>query len=207
MTIEATPPVARQPISRDVILDHSIALLAEKGVTNFRLKELAQRLNVTIPNLYRYFQDREAIIKATYVRAQIRDAELLCAVINATTDSLTADSDFTATIANFWPAMLSSAAEEQRFVRFKALATIHDAQVYEGEAPPLNEVHVATTRLFRQAQVLGLIDASINPEVLSLCIRSMVLGMVLRDFGDNVNVSDEELTAVVGRFYKSVLAK
>jgi len=207
MTIEVTTQITRQPITRDLILDHSIALLAEKGVTNFRLKDLAERLHVTIPNLYRYFQDRESIIRATYVRAQIRDAELLCAVLTATADSLTADSDFTSTISGFWPAMLSSIAQEQRFVRFKALATIYDAQDDHVESLPLNEVHVATTRLFRQAQVHGLIDASINPEVLSLCIRSMVLGMVLRDFGDNVHVTDEELTTVIGRFYQSVLAK
>jgi hypothetical protein len=35
----------------------------------------------------------------------------------------------------------------------------------------------------------------------------MVLGMVLRDFGNNVNVTDEELVEVVGRFYRSVLLK
>ena len=207
MTIEATPQITRSPINRDAILDHSIALLAERGVTNFRLKDLAERLGVTIPNLYRYFQDRESIIRATYVRVQVRDAERLCAVLNATTDSLTADSNFTSTIAGFWPAMLSSVAQEQRFIRFKALATIYDIQQDSLESIPLNEVHVATTRVFRQAQVHGLIDPSINPEVLSLCIRSMVLGMVLRDFGDNVHVTDEELTTVIGRFYQSVLAK
>jgi AcrR family transcriptional regulator len=207
MTMEKTPQLTRRPINRDIILDHSIALLAERGVTNFRLKDLAERLNVTIPNLYRYFQDRESIIRATYVRAQVRDAERLCAVLNATADSLTADSNFVSSIAGFWPAMLSSIAREQRFIRFKALATIYDIQQDSLESIPLNEVHVATTRVFRQAQVHGLIDASINPEVLSLCIRSMVLGMVLRDFGDNVHVTDEELTTVVGRFYQSVLAK
>jgi AcrR family transcriptional regulator len=207
MAIEVPPQPTRHPISRDYILDHAIDLLADKGVTNFRLKDLASRLNVTIPNLYRYFQDREAIIKATYVRAQTRDAEILCALINETADSLGPDSNFTATIAGFWPAMLSSASQEQRFTRFKALATIYDAKDFQGDRLALNEVHVATTRLFGQAQLHGLIDASINPEVLSLCIRSMVLGMVLRDFGDNVQVTDEELTTVIGRFYQSVLAK
>ena len=34
----------------------------------------------------------------------------------------------------------------------------------------------------------------------------MVLGMVLRDFGNNINVSDDELNIIIGRFYKSVLA-
>jgi len=31
--------------------------------------------------------------------------------------------------------------------------------------------------------------------------------MVLRDFGDNVKVSDDELTLVITRFYESVLVK
>jgi hypothetical protein len=207
MTIEVTPQTGRQPITRDLILDNASVLLQENGVSGFRLKDLAERLNVTIPNLYRYFADREAIIQATYVRTQGWDAEFLCAALNVASASLTPDSDFTATIAEFWPMLLTEATHEQRNVRFKALAALHDG-VHHLETPgSINEVHAATTQLFRQAQVHGLIDASINPEALSLCIRSMILGMVLRDFGDNVHVSDDELTALITRFYKSVVAK
>jgi len=211
MTIEATPKaVSRKPISRDSILDHSSEMLAEHGVTGFRLKELAQRLDVTIPNLYRYFEDRDAIIRATFVRAQVRDAAFLCAALNERAQSLTSDSSFTSVIAEFMPALLSATSRSQRYVRFQALATIHDgfdASETPGTPGTIDEVHEATTRLFRQAQVHGLIDASINPEALSLCIRSMVLGMVLRDFGDNVKVSDDELTTVITRFYESILVK
>jgi AcrR family transcriptional regulator len=211
MTIEATPKAAsRKPISRESILDHSSEMLAEHGVTGFRLKELAQRLDVTIPNLYRYFDDRDAIIRATYVRAQVRDAAFLCAALDERAQSLTPDSSFASVIAEFMPALLTATSRSQRYVRFQALATIHDG-LDSSESPEtpetIDEVHEATTRLFRQAQVHGLIDASINPEALSLCIRSMVLGMVLRDFGDNVKVSDDELTTVITRFYESVLAK
>ena len=206
MTTEFINQSVREPITRDAILDHASALLAEKGLTGFRLKDLANRLKVTIPNLYRYFQDREAIIRATYIRAQGRDAAFLCAMLNATADSLTADSNFTDTVSGFWPALLWQAAQEQRIVRFRAVAAIYDGEYPEEVSSSINEVHLATTRLFRQAQVHGLIDSSLNPEALSLCIRSMVLGMVLRDFGNNINVSDDELTMIVGRFYKSVLA-
>ncbi|MCX6509134.1 MAG: TetR/AcrR family transcriptional regulator [Actinobacteria bacterium] len=206
MTTEFINPSLREPITRDSILDNASALLAEKGLTGFRLKDLAKRLNVTIPNLYRYFQDREAIIRATYVRAQGRDAAFLCAVLNATADSITADSNFTETISSFWPALLQQAAQEQRVVRFRAVATIYDGEFSQEIPGSINEVHLATTRFFRQAQVHGLIDSSLNPEALSLCIRSMVLGMVLRDFGNNINVSDDELNIIIGRFYKSVLA-
>lgn len=207
MTKTLTNETTREPITRDLILDHSSVLLAEKGLNGFRLKDLAQRLKVTIPNLYRYFADREEIIRETYVRTQVRDAESLCGILNNTADSLTADSNFTGIVTQFLPVMLSSATREQRLVRLRALATLHDGMPSRDIPTSINEVHVATTRFFRQAQVHGLIDASINPEVLSLCIRSMVLGMVLRDFGDNVQVTDEELNEVVGRFYQSVLAK
>lgn len=207
MAINATPPTAREPITRDLILDNASVLLKQNGVSGFRLKDLAERLNVTIPNLYRYFADRESIIQATYVRSQGWDAEFLCGALNAVSASLTPDSNFTDTIAEFWPMLLTEAAHEQRNVRFKALAALHDG-VQQLETPgSINEVHAATTQLFRQAQVHGLIDASINPEALSLCIRSMILGMVLRDFGDNVHVSDDELTSLVVRFYQSVVTK
>ena len=207
MTISATPQSARQPISRNLILDHASVLLGQNGVSGFRLKDLAERLNVTIPNLYRYFADREAIIQATYVRTQGWDAEFLCAALKTVSESLTPDSDFTATIAEFCPMLLTEATHEQRNVRFKALAALHDGVHHQETPGSINEVHAATTQLFRQAQVHGLIDASINPEALSLCIRSMILGMVLRDFGNNVHVSDDELTALITRFYQSVATK
>jgi AcrR family transcriptional regulator len=207
MTIELTPQTGRQPITRDLILDNASVLLQENGVSGFRLKDLAERLNVTIPNLYRYFADREAIIQATYVRTQGWDAEFLCAALKAVSEALTPGSDFTNTIAEFWPMLLTEATHEQRNVRFRALAALHDGAHHLEPPGSINEVHAATTQLFRQAQVHGLIDASINPEALSLCIRSMILGMVLRDFGDNVHVSDDELTALTTRFYKSVVAK
>ncbi len=207
MAIGVTPESGRQRVTRDLILDHASVLLKQNGVSGFRLKDLAERLNVTIPNLYRYFADREAIIQATYVRTQGWDAEFLCAALNTVAESLTPDSDFTATIAEFWPMLMTKATHEQRSLRFTALAALHDGVQHLETPGSINEVHAATTQLFRQAQVHGLIDASINPEVLSLCIRSMILGMVLRDFGNNVHVSDDELTALITRFYQSVATK
>jgi len=207
MAIVVSPPSGRQRITRDVILDHASVLLEQNGTCGFRLKDLAERLGVTIPNFYRYFADREAIIQATYVRTQGWGAEFLCGALNAVAESLTPDSDFTVSIAEFWPMMLTEATHEQRNMRFKALAALHDGVQHSETPGSINEVHAATTQLFRQAQVHGLIDASINPEALSLCIRSMILGMVLRDFGNNVHVSDDELTVLITRFYQSVATK
>ena len=53
---------ARAPLTRDVIVSQTLNLLDDQGLAGFRLKELAGRLNVTIPNLYRHFKNREDII-------------------------------------------------------------------------------------------------------------------------------------------------
>ena len=143
----------RARLSRDVILDNACYLLGEKGVAGFRLKDLAQRLNVTIPNLYRYFRDREEIFRATYARGQVRDIELLCTVLNTRATTLTAESDLTTTIGDLLPALVHASAQEQRIARFMALANIHDGVAAGAVDNLTNEVHIATTRLFRQAQV------------------------------------------------------
>jgi AcrR family transcriptional regulator len=207
MATDLNFPKVRERLTRDVILDNASQLLTERGVTGFRLKELAQRLNVTIPNLYRHFRDREEIIRASYARGHQRDTEFLCAVINARATSLTAESDLGATIGDLLPALLSASSKEQRIARFMALAHIHDGVASAGVDALINEVHGATTRLFRQAQLHGLVDATLNPEAISLILRSAVVGMVIRDFDDNLNVSDEDLLMVTLWFYESIRTK
>ena len=38
------------------------------GIAGLRLRDVADRLNVSVPSLYRFFEDREAMIAAAYVR-------------------------------------------------------------------------------------------------------------------------------------------
>ena len=197
----------RERLTRDVILDNAAQLLTERGIAGFRLKELAQRLNVTIPSLYRHFRDREEMIRASYARGHQRDTAFLCVVLNTRATALTAESDLAATFGDLLPALLSASSREQRVARFLALANIHDGVTSAGVDALINEVHIATTRLFRQAQVHGLVDATLNPEAISLILRSLVLGMVIRDFDDNLNVSDEDIFNVTRRFFESIRTK
>ena len=50
-----TMPTTRTSLSRELILDETALILMKQGAANFRLKDLADQLQVTIPNIYRYF--------------------------------------------------------------------------------------------------------------------------------------------------------
>src|ERR1019366_9851459 len=55
-------------LTRERILDAVSEQLEHSGIAGLRLKDVADRLSVSVPSLYRFFEDREAMIAAAYVR-------------------------------------------------------------------------------------------------------------------------------------------
>ena len=61
--------VVREPVlTPERILDAVSEQLERSGIAGLRLRDVAERLNVSVPSLYRFFEDREAMIAAAYVR-------------------------------------------------------------------------------------------------------------------------------------------
>lgn len=204
MTIETNERTSRKPITHDLILDHTMEILHEHGVAGFRLKDLAHRLEVTIPNLYRYFKDREEIIRASFTRAHVQHCHELAENLGQRAESITTHDDLYGALQQFFPELSTAMAQERRVIQFKALANMHDAKGNADMVESLNRVHEATTRLFSGAQARGLVDPALNAEALSLLLRSMVTGLVVWDLDNKLTVSDEDINAILQRFFQAV---
>lgn len=204
MTIETSERSSRKPITHDLILDHTMEILHERGVAGFRLKDLAHRLEVTIPNLYRYFKDREEIIRASFARAHVEHCSRLAENLVQRADSINTHDDLYSALQQFFPELSTALAQERRVMQFKALANIHDSKGNAALVDSLNHVHKATTQLFSGAQARGLVDPTLNAEALSLLLRSMVTGLVVWDLDNKITVSDEDINAILQRFFQAV---
>mgnify|MGYP002138660548 CR=1 FL=1 len=181
-----------------------MSLLTEHGIAGFRLKDLAHRLEVTIPNLYRYFKDREEIIRATFTRAHVLHCNELASTLSERAETLTSHEDLWDTLRGIIPELSSTMAQEERIIRFKAMANMHDARGNNEMADALNQVHQATAKVFARAQTEGIVDNTLCPEALSFVLRSLVAGMVIWDIDKSMNISEEDLGKVFDRFYAAI---
>lgn len=179
-------------------------ILHEHGVAGFRLKDLAHRLEVTIPNLYRYFKDREEIIRASFTRAHVQHCHELAENLGQRAASIVTHDDLYSALQQFFPELSTAMAQERRVIQFKALANMHDSKGNTVMVESLNRVHEATTRLFAGAQARGIVDPTLNAEALSLLLRSMVTGLVVWDLDHQLTVPDEDINAILQRFFQAV---
>jgi AcrR family transcriptional regulator len=60
------------PIDRDVVLDVATDLLATYGVRRVSLSDLSTRAKVSRQSLYRWFGDRDGVVRAVFIRERDR---------------------------------------------------------------------------------------------------------------------------------------
>jgi AcrR family transcriptional regulator len=56
--------VLKDDIKKNILKQTSI-LIVEKGINNFTMREIASKSGITVGNLYRYFENKDMIIKET----------------------------------------------------------------------------------------------------------------------------------------------
>src|ERR1700690_1826104 len=85
---QAPPPLDRRARRRqetiEEILDIAEDVMAEEGVNGLSLAEVARRLGVQPPSLYKYFPSLMAVYDAIFLRGQLEHLDVMR---NAMTDS------------------------------------------------------------------------------------------------------------------------
>lgn len=194
----------RLPLTRDSILSEAVEILRTHGITGFRLKDLAANMGVTIPTLYRYFEDREDIVTSAYVRAlqlQADEVEELLADDNPAFASIVDIYDFFAVIFNF---TVEGDMREHRLVRLRAMAaTAHDEHLRSQVAESFAKMDAAVIKVIERGQREGVIDPTADPSSLSLLLRSIALGLSLRDFDKDPSGNLSQYWLTVARVFNS----
>ncbi len=187
---------ARTSLSRELILDETALILMKEGVANFRLKDLAEQLQVTIPNIYRYFNSREDLIASTFLNAYQKRANEELARMRIPEKPWKDPAEF----FRFVREVVKDEEEDKewlRMLRIQALSATSFDDETSGQMRQIGrQLQDALTSLFRAAQHQGVVSEAIKAESLSFIVLSTRMGFSLVDALEGQPVDDNEIWGV-----------
>ena len=188
--------ISRTTLSRELILDEAAQILMAEGVANFRLKDLAEQLQVTIPNIYRYFNSREDLIASTFLNAYQKRANEELARMRIPEKPWKDAAEF----FGFIREVVKDEDEDKewlRMLRVQALSATSFDDETSGQMRQIGrQLHDALTSLFRAAQHQGVVSEAIQAESLSFIVLSTRIGFSLVDALEGQPVDDDEIWGV-----------
>ena len=186
----------RTSLNRELILDETALILMKEGVANFRLKDLAEQLQVTIPNIYRYFNSREDLIASTFLNAYQKRA-------NEEQARMRIPEKPWKDAAEFFGFIREAVKDEDegkewlRMLRIQALSATSFDDETSGQMRQIGrQLQDALTSLFRAAQHQGVVSEAIQAESLSFIVLSTRIGFSLVDALEGQPVDDDEIWGV-----------
>jgi AcrR family transcriptional regulator len=188
---------ARRNLTRDYVLEQSANLLMERGIANFRLKDLAQSLGVTMPNLYRYFNSREDIVAQSFLYAYQRQCAHDVACLSVPATPWASATDFFRSLRNALADQVGEDSKGIRMLRLQAIAgTMFDEATRQEMARLEHAVLDAATNFIRAARLQGIIPEGIDPNTIAFIMMTNRLGFVINDFTHVSPRTEEDVWAV-----------
>ena len=188
-----TMAATRTSLNRELILDETALILMKEGVANFRLKDLAEQLQVTIPNIYRYFNSREDLIASTFLNAYQKRANEELARMRIPEKPWKDPAEF----FRFVREVVKDEEEDKewlRMLRIQALSATSFDDETSGQMRQIGrQLQDALTSLFRAAQHQGVVSEAIKAESLSFIVLSNRIGFSLVDALEGQPVDDDEI--------------
>ncbi len=200
--------VVKDPVlTPERILDAVSEQLERSGIAGLRLRDVAERLNVSVPSLYRFFEDREAMIAAAYVRdfsvQTFRDLDELREVL-ADADTLEA---YEAGVRRIVDTAQSEDRRRSRWRKLAAMAaTRHDPALTSQIAAVQEEYSRQVASLFERAASRGWLRADVTPLAVAYAVQGLAIGPLLAESSTRPPVSAEEFTEVVGHLQHGLSA-
>ncbi|HLK45855.1 MAG TPA: TetR/AcrR family transcriptional regulator, partial [Acidimicrobiales bacterium] len=169
--------VVKDPVlTPERILDAVSEQLERSGIAGLRLRDVAERLNVSVPSLYRFFEDREAMIAAAYVRdfsvQTFRDLDELREVL-ADADTLEA---YEAGVRRIVDTAQSEDRRRSRWRKLAAMAaTRHDPALTSQIAAVQEEYSRQVASLFERAASRGWLRADVTPLAVAYAVQGLAI--------------------------------
>lgn len=173
-SLHARVVVKESVLTPDRILDAVSEQLERTGIAGLRLRDVAERLNVSVPSLYRFFEDREAMIAAACVRdfaAQtFEDLDELEGILASAVSA----EDYELGFRKF---MESAFGEDHRRGQWRKLAamaaTRHDPQLVAQIAEVQAQFATRVAQLYAAMPTGGLAAAPVNPLALAFALHGL----------------------------------
>ena len=184
------------------------------GIAGLRLRDVADRLNVSVPSLYRFFEDREAMIAAAYVRDFALQTFVDIDEMQQVFASAQSVEDYEEGLRRVF---LDIYGDQRRQTRWRKLAAIaatrHDAELMEQIASVQAEFTERVAALFVAARERGWVKTSINPMAYAspmadsiFAVQGLALGPLFADVAPSTGVTSEDFTDVFLLFHRAMTA-
>ena len=190
MAAKTTPQRTR--LTREHIIAETLFLLDIQGVVGFRLRDLAKALGVTIPNLYRYFDNRDDLIYSALESDYIAMCREDLAGIRELETNLSSLDDLKASLRLSSGFGDNSAVQRRRITRLQALATIHQHTPSPELLTLISDINDALESLFSRAQHQDLVTTSHSARTLALAARMYLASQPESEFMPGMNKAEFE---------------
>ena len=196
----ASESTTRERLSREAIVEHTLTLIEDHGIAGFRLKDLAKRLDVTIPNLYRHFKNRDDIVYSALADDYIAMCAATTQRITEMTTHINSASDLLTALRHGEESPLPIAGSRRRTTRLQALAAFGSHERSDEIQAALHAVHIAIEQLFEKGQAVGFVEPRHSARVLTLVASSILTGIAVTEVDPYIESAEVDLWAVLSTF-------
>jgi AcrR family transcriptional regulator len=177
------------------------------GIAGLRLRDVADRLNVSVPSLYRFFEDREAMIAAAYVRDFALQTFIDIDEMQQVFASAQSVEDYEEGLRKVFLDIYGDQRRQSRWRKLAAMAaTRHDPELMEQIASVQAEFTERVAALFTAARERGWVKTSINPMAFAFAVQGLALGPLFADVSPSAGVTSEDFTDVFLLFHRAMTA-
>jgi AcrR family transcriptional regulator len=160
-----------------------------------------------VPSLYRFFEDREAMIAAAYVRdfalQTFSDIDEMQKVF-ASAESV---DDYDQGLRRIVLDIFDDSRCQSRWRKLAAIAaTRHDADLMEQIASVQAQFTERVAAIFTAARDRGWVKSSINPMAFAFAVQGLALGPLFADVAPTSGVTSEDFTDIFVLFHRAMTA-
>ena len=205
---EARVGVVREAVlTPERILDAVSEQLERTGIAGLRLRDVADRLHVSVPSLYRFFDDREAMIAAAYVRDFARqtfsDLDELTEIFASATSRL----DYEAGLRRLVSDVFGDEQQRRRWRRLAAMAaTRHDPELRAKIAAVQEQFTARVAQLYELVRSKGWVTDTVSPFAFAVAVQGLAMGSLFADVAPAAGVTSEEFSDVFVLFTRGMIA-
>jgi AcrR family transcriptional regulator len=172
--------MARRSDTRERLIEAAVEVIDERGVNRLRLREVAERVGIAEPSIYKFFTNRDAlVIAASVVRYERGLLDLSVAFVRLVDEARSLD-DLRAAVRTI---MRAAFAEERARVRSTRLNVLGMAQTRPELAAELlvaqREASALLGRGLARAAAMGWIRADVDPAALAFWAYTVINGRVI----------------------------
>jgi AcrR family transcriptional regulator len=192
-------------LTPDRILDAVSEQLESTGIAGLRLRDVAERLNVSVPSLYRFFEDREAMIAAAYVRDFAIQTFQDLDELSETFASAVSEEDYTQGLRRVIVDVFGDDRRRGRWRKLAAMAaTRHDPGLMEQIAAVQAQFTARVAELYEAVRAKGWVRTPVNPFAFAFAVQGLAMGPLFADAAGAEGVSSEDFTDVFVLFHRAL---